>query len=229
MQVGFPGLYDARDRPGTASEVCMTTTRTAVLLTLLLGTLSSCSRDEGQLGIGGGGGSSSDGTDGGDTTDGGDDDSGYSGQSDDGSSSSFEAPGDIVDFQDDEGVASIDLTDTSDDPGSNRDQEFYMVLVNTGEDELGYRLRYEESDGEDARRRRAAATRRAAHLSDFRARLRDRIRSGALDADRTPLAPPPPIDASDIGDAIQEFHVRNDLEDETSGTTVRGKLWAVGD
>ena len=59
--------------------------------------------------------------------------------------------------------------------------------------------------------------------------LRQRIADGLLDHERAaPLALPPPYDEADIGDAVQEFRVRNDLDDETESATVRAKLWAVG-
>ena len=42
---------------------------------------------------------------------------------------SFDEPGDLVGFEDEEGLAQIDLTDASGD--SNQAQEFYLVVVNT--------------------------------------------------------------------------------------------------
>ncbi len=63
----------------------------------------------------------------------------------------YNNPGDTRNAeQSDDGSLTIDLTDSSGD--SNQDQEFYLVLVNAGSDEIGYTLRYvrtAEVDEED--------------------------------------------------------------------------------
>jgi len=204
--------------------------RTLALLALLGGSLVACGIPDEDLGLAGGGGVSSDGSDGADGADGSDgtDDSGGDGEEE---ATGFKAPGDILTFDDDGGDATVALTDISDDPGSNREQEFYLVVVNTGEDELGYQLRYEESedDSDASAAARRPAARPAALPTPARQLLRDRIASGELDHSRTPYAPPPPYDETDIGDAFQEFRVRNSLEDDTESATVRARLWAVGD
>ena len=54
---------------------------------------------------------------------------------------SFDNPGDTRKAeQSDDGSMTIDLTDSSGE--SNQDQEFYLVLVNEGSEEIGYTLRY---------------------------------------------------------------------------------------
>ena len=66
----------------------------------------------------------------------------------------FDNPGDTRTMeQDDEGDLKMDLSDKSGD--SNQDQEFYLILVNTGSDDATYTLRYiptveeeEETDGD---------------------------------------------------------------------------------
>jgi len=65
----------------------------------------------------------------------------------------FDNPGDIQKAEESAGGLKIDLTDLSGD--SNKDQDFYLILVNTGTDAAGYTLRYipsseveeEEGDG----------------------------------------------------------------------------------
>ncbi len=52
----------------------------------------------------------------------------------------FDNPGDIQKAEESGGGLKIDLTDLSGD--SNQDQDFYLVLVNTGTDAAGYTLRY---------------------------------------------------------------------------------------
>ncbi|MBC8454903.1 MAG: hypothetical protein H8D71_01715, partial [Deltaproteobacteria bacterium] len=52
----------------------------------------------------------------------------------------FDNPGDIQKAEESGGGLKIDLTDLSGD--SNQDQDFYLVLVNTGTDAAGYALRY---------------------------------------------------------------------------------------
>jgi hypothetical protein len=153
----------------------------------------------------------------------------------------FESPGDSSDFEDDGGDAQIDLTDRSEtDPASNQDQEFFLVLVNTGESELGYQLRYDvpeeddtgdagTDDGADApmaSQTSAAAPRGPSH---FRRNLRDAKAAGRLGAANPDGAPPPPLDASDVGTARQEFRVRDSVTDDSSFDLVDAKLWALGD
>lgn len=208
-------------------------TRTLALLTLLGMSLVSCTSDDSEFSPYGGGGSSSDGADGADGTSGTDTgDTGDDGGTEE--SDGFEEPGDVVSYTDEGGIATVDLTDISDDPASNTEQEFYLVLVNTGDDELGFQLRYEEtrSDDEDAAARsrlppRVATPPTPRRVSEFRTNLRQAVAEGRLD--RVRPATPPPYAESDVGSAVQEFRVRNDLDDETSGTTVRARLWAVGD
>jgi hypothetical protein len=65
---------------------------------------------------------------------------------------SFDNPGDtVIARSNDDGKIKVDLSDSSGD--SNREQEFYLVVINAGTAELGYTLRYEptvdEEDEED--------------------------------------------------------------------------------
>ena len=120
-------------------------------LTLVLLLLASCTGKEPEFGtpIGGGSGTDTPDDTGGDSGDSGADtgDSGDTGAPPEGQGG-FEFPGDTVTFTDESGDAEIDLTDVSEEPGSNRDQEFYLILVNTSEEALGYQLRYGAPTGD---------------------------------------------------------------------------------
>ena len=131
---------------------------------------------------------------------------------------SFDEPGDLVGFEDSEGLAQIDLTDASGD--SNQGQEFYLVVVNTAEADIGYRLRY------------------------FDASSMERPSLPVRGSNTPSITPPPPIGQSrptavpppaaelgelDIGVAHDEFLVRSDLESTTDYATVNTTLWALGD
>jgi hypothetical protein len=83
------------------------------------------------------------------------DDSGDAMDDTGGGDQGFDNPGDIQKAEESSGGLQIDLTDLSGD--SNLDQDFYLILVNTGTDAAGYTLRYipteeveeEEGDGGD--------------------------------------------------------------------------------
>ena len=134
---------------------------------------------------------------------------------------------------DDEGITEIDLTDISGD--SNQDQEFYLILVNTGEDELGYELNFIPSDdGEDKGKKgitppAAEKADRPASLTPARQQLRQSIASGQTSPYTPPVGPAPPLSSGDIGSAQDDFRVRNDLEDDTSVEYITATLWAVSD
>lgn len=211
------------------------TTPTALVALLLA---AGCTPDEPDFGYGGGGGSGDeDDTDVTDDTATGDD-TGDPVEEDD--SPYFEAPGDSVSFKDESGDAEIDLTDQGETPGSNQDQEFFLVIVNTGEQDLGYQLRYDvpseddtgDSDAggaEGPAPRPAAPGSTVAEASAFRQNLRHAKTAGRLDRVQPPAAPPPPLDASDVGVARQEFRVRDSITDDSSFDLVDAKLWALGD
>jgi hypothetical protein len=133
-----------------------------------------------------------------------------------GDESAFDEPGDVVDYEDDQGVVRVDLTDASGD--SNQGQDFYMVVVNTAESEIGYRLRYYDA-AISGGARPAPPTRRA------------RPEPAPVERPaRPPASPPPPplLEADDVGSVRDEFLVRKDLEDTTEYETISATLWALG-
>lgn len=181
----------------------------------------------------GGGSGGSGGSGGGDSaTDSGDpgDDSGgdSSGGGDTATSSeSFDEPGDVVAYEDEEGVATIDMSDESGD--NNQDQEFYLIVVNTSDEDQTYDLRYTElsSDGASARPHAPMQKPAAPAMTPFRARLREARELGQLETAKPAMAPPP-LDLDDVGSTEREFRVPNDVEDDSTYTLVDATLWAVG-
>ena len=53
---------------------------------------------------------------------------------------SFDEPGDTITFEDNDGDAEVPLEDVGGE--SNQDQEFYLVLINSGTSGVGYNLTY---------------------------------------------------------------------------------------
>lgn len=146
-------------------------------------------------------------------------DSGDSGETGPSASEGFDDPGDVVEFAGEEDVVEIALTDASGD--SNQGQEFYLVVVNSTEAELGYQLRYYEATaGGDTTARPTPPSR--AHAPG-RAPFRPPIMPMAAPP------PPPPLDSDDIGVTQDEFLVRDQLEDTTHYATVAATLWAIGE
>lgn len=189
-----------------------------LILALLLAGCSNL-RDKDWTGWEGGGGDTDTAVDDSDTDTGGDtaEDTADTSDSDSGAASdaTFDDPGDVVEYEDQDGIASIDLADASGE--SNQGQDFYLVVVNTGESDVGYNLRYYESSTPSGPRvppGAAAPTPRATRPARI-----------------TPPAapPPPPMDDADVGLAKDEFLVRSDLQDEDTFATVNATLWALGD
>jgi hypothetical protein len=180
----------------------------------------------------GGGGGGADGADGTDTDppDSGGGDGGDGGVTTD---ESFEEPGDVVGFTDEDGAALVDLSDDSGE--SNKGHEFLLILVNTDSSDLGFELQYvaapeDESDTGGAagppgpRAARAEGPRTSPH----RAALREHLKATRVGA-RPEGPPPPPFAPSDVGNVVRSFKVRDDIDDDTSAENVDATLWAVGD
>lgn len=136
-------------------------------------------------------------------------------------SGNFDDPGDVVvEGGGTEEDLAIDLTDASGD--SNQGQEFYLIVANTGETELGFRIRYEPTaaDAPAGAPALPAAPRRAIGTKP------GPMHRGGPQAARLPAIPL--VDA-DVGAVHEEFLVRNDLEDDLSYSPVLATLWALGD
>jgi len=137
----------------------------------------------------------------------------------------FDNPGDYGVVDDEDGWIIVDLEDQSGD--SNRDQEFYLLVLNTGEGEAGYQVWYTQ-DTRGATPTPAVPEPQAGARSTFRQELaswrhdREMIQ-GAHDA------PPVPMPDLIVGDSMESFHLRNSIQDEASYEPATATLWALGD
>lgn len=136
-------------------------------------------------------------------------------------STGFDDPGDAVLIE--EGAESVDLTDESGD--SNKDQTFYLIAVNGGDDDAGFRLKYDgvqvEDTGDTGGAGGAPDPARAPTRSSVSAESR---RTTWTAADEVP----PPMTYT-VGQSIQEFRVRNDFSDDGGYETITATLWGLGD
>jgi hypothetical protein len=146
----------------------------------------------------------------------------------------FDEPGDLVVGADDgQGVVEVDLSDSSGD--SNTDQEFYLVLVNPADEEIGYSLEYHMSDGEGnppasiALPNHSKKIQNTPKISPHHQQINSAVESGRLS--RIVPSPTPPSETAysqtDIGIARQDFIVRDSLTDETSYERIGATLWAL--
>ncbi len=138
-----------------------------------------------------------------------------------GESAAFDAPGDLTTFVEENGAVEVSLEDASGD--SNEGQEFYVVVVNKGSSDLGYRVRYYADAG--AADTAAPSPPPRAPSAAARATARPPV------APYAPPSPPPPADwvDADVGTATDEFYVRSNPEDELEYAVVNATLWALGD
>ena len=149
---------------------------------------------------------------------------------------SFDNPGDVVvaDDEDGDSIVEVDLSDASGE--NNQNQEFYLVVVNGGEDALGYTLKYsvpsEEEEGGEEDPPEEGGEEDPPEEGGENSRSQNR---GSLEAHRMthnpvqpPLLPPPPYTSNDIGFARKEYKVRDSLDDEDSYEKIETILWAVG-
>jgi hypothetical protein len=189
------------------------------LVVCLLGLGNACSKDDSTDGWGPGKRDTSDDTE--DTTapcdsndsacDTSQNHSGESGES--GERDGFDDPGDIVDITSTD--AWVALTDESGD--SNSDQEFYVVLVNTGEEDKGFRLNYAVDMGTEG-------PQPAAKKPQIDKKIRPVKQTWMQNS-----PPPPSLESADIGSESDEFFVSDDLEDTSSYKVVDATLWGLGE
>ncbi len=131
----------------------------------------------------------------------------------------FSEPGDYAVVESQDGEIEVELVDV--DGESNTEQEFFAILVNTGEMDVGFKASYELGESPSS----APPPVRA--LSPFRQQLRDwkAERKAAGQA----AAPPPPLPELVVGETLHQFHVEDDLSDPTHYELVTGRLAALGD
>ncbi len=114
----------------------------------------------------------------------------------------------------------VDIADYSGE--SNRDQEFYVVFVNTSEEDQGVRLNYAPYTASSLAPPAPALT------SSSAGRTLPAVRE-SFERNWTPKDPPPPLDSSSIGTEADEFFVRNDVNDPESFAVVDATLWGLGE
>lgn len=129
----------------------------------------------------------------------------------------FDEPGDAVGFEDEGGNALVSLTDESGE--SNKGQEFYLVVINTTDEELGFQTAYTAGESVAAGGPPGPAGRRPSLPA-----------ARPASAARPVASPPPAVNytEADVGVASTEFRVRDSVESDTSFQLVAAKLWAVG-
>ena len=145
--------------------------------------------------------------------DSGPDDSGgdSGGDSGSGSSGELDEEGDQLTFE--PGKEELNLADASGD--SNRDQQFFMIAINSADSASGYRLQYDEGTSSGGADGPPAA----------------RLGQSRQPKLRRPLATPmpaPAVSEDDIGTKITEFRVRDDYSSAKSVSSITATLWALG-
>ncbi|MBK7755934.1 MAG: hypothetical protein IPI35_05895 [Deltaproteobacteria bacterium] len=141
--------------------------------------------------------------------DSGPDDSG--GDSGSGPSGELDEEGDQLTFE--VGEEELNLADASGD--SNRDQQFFMIAINSADSASGYRLQYDEGTSSGGADGPPAA----------------RLGQSRQPKLRRPLATPmpaPAVSEDDIGTKITEFRVRDDYSSAKSVSSITATLWALG-
>jgi hypothetical protein len=126
-------------------------------------------------------------------------------------------PGDVLTFYDGAMSQQLELADASGE--SNADQDVYLVLVNTGDSDVGYRLRTRPGEAPappPAARPRPVARPAGPHAAHPSYR---RANPGA----------PPPLSQADVGRMRDEFLVRSSLLDSGEYAIVNATLQALGD
>ena len=140
----------------------------------------------------------------------------------------FDEPGDVVVVEADDGVATVDLSDSSGE--SNTEQDFYLIVVNTSEEEedVGFALEYHLSDGEgNPPVPERPVVPEALNTSNAPLGSLGKVRRG-LNSSTGPIAPPSIYTSANIGTARQDFKVRDSITDEGSYERIGAVLWALG-
>jgi len=130
----------------------------------------------------------------------------------------FDEPGDYVVLAETDEY--VDLADYSGE--TNRDQDFYVLFINTNEEDQGMRLNYAPYTSSSLAP--PARSSRASSSTSTLPALRE-----SYERDWTPKAPPPSLDSSSIGTEADEFFVRNDVNDSNSFAVVDATLWGLGE
>ena len=146
-----------------------------------------------------------------------------------GEGQTFDEPGDVVIVESQDGVATVDLTDASGD--SNTGQDFYLVVVNTSEEEedVGFALEYHLSSGEGNPAARPTAPQPIQKKTSIPKKNRQpRFVNAQTQSETDAVAPPTIYTSAHIGIARQDFKIRDSITDENSYERIGAVLWALG-
>ncbi|MED5370413.1 MAG: hypothetical protein VX899_05335 [Myxococcota bacterium] len=132
----------------------------------------------------------------------------------------LDEPGDLVTFTSEDEY--VDLSDASGD--SNQDQDFFLIVINNGEGDAGYTLRYSDASQLGGDTGGPGGIRIPSGPQQAPAKLQ-RPAAGWQPLSE-PVAPPA---AYEVGVSRQSFRVRNDFEDSGSYAKITATLWGLGD
>ena len=132
----------------------------------------------------------------------------------------LDEPGDLVTFTSEDEY--VDLSDASGD--SNQDQDFFLIVINNGEGDAGYTLRYSDASQLGGDTGGPGGIRIPSGPQQTPAKVQ---RPGpGWQPLSEPVAPPATYE---VGVSRQSFRVRNDVEDSGSYAKITATLWGLGD
>ena len=140
----------------------------------------------------------------------------------------FSEPGDyaLLDAIDEDAIE-IELTDV--DGESNKNQEFFAVLVNAASGAANFSTRYvQAARGADPQPLRPGGDDAKAAVSPERRELRRWLAERAERGEQA-SAPPPPLPELTVGETQEQFRVRASMSDESVIAYSTGTLAALGD
>ncbi len=155
-----------------------------------------------------------------------DTDSGFTTDTDDTGLGLMDDPGDyfVIDYESDY----IPLQDAGGDE-SNRDMQFYAVVVNTSDEELTVRLSYSSSGRDSGLEGPPPPSSSSGHHAEGPSTSKQAPTEKWTPPDFSREGPPPDLSSADIGVAADEFEVRSDFTNDQTYDTVAATLWALGE
>ncbi|GDX78814.1 hypothetical protein LBMAG42_06250 [Deltaproteobacteria bacterium] len=133
----------------------------------------------------------------------------------------FDEAGDLAELESGESPRSLSLADESGD--SNKDQEFYLILVNPATSDQTYGLRYILDSAVSARAREDRPARERSAYNPRKMEPIDFDPTGGAIVPRRDV-----LDTDDIGTTTDTFNVRIDMDDD-DWRTKDATLWALGE
>ncbi len=140
----------------------------------------------------------------------------------------FDDPGDLgeVEADSEEDYITLDLTDVSGD--SNREQDFYAIIINAAESQSGFKFWYSiDEDGSSRPALPGATAETHGAPSAYHANLRRWQAERAAAGEQAPPPPPPPD--LEVGYDTDQFQVRSDLSNASEYEVTTATLAALGE